>query len=107
MLFTIFQKVEGKIVVFNQLFEGYSKSTQYRRRGAAEAAKKGAVATLIRSVTDYSLSSPHTGWQDYDQNVKKIPTACITVENAEMLDRLTTQGFRTIINTNLLVYLYV
>lgn len=63
----------------------------YRSRSAAEASKYGAVATLIRSVGPFSLNTPHTGQQDYG-DAKPIPTACITIEDAEMLQRLYNRG---------------
>lgn len=56
-------QVRGKIVVYNQPFIGYSATVQYRRLGAREAALMGAVAALIRSLTSYSLDTPHTGIQ--------------------------------------------
>lgn len=88
-------EIEGKIVVFNfpmpqysdATGSGYGKTVQYRGNGAIWAAERGAVAALIRSVTAYSLSTPHTGAMRYDANVKKIPTAAITVEAAMMLER--------------------
>ncbi|XP_059489036.1 carboxypeptidase Q-like isoform X2 [Neocloeon triangulifer] len=82
----------GKIVVFNENYTSYGDSVQYRDYAAVEAAKLGGVATLVRSVTPFSISSPHTGWQDYDANVTKIPTASITVEDAEMLSRMFKRG---------------
>ena len=84
--------VSGKIVVYNQDFVSYSETASYRVDGAAEAAQYGAVATLIRSVTPQSIYSPHTGIQEYKDGVPKIPTACITVEDAEMLDRMQARG---------------
>ena len=84
-------EVAGKIVVYNQDFVSYPDTAGYRVDGAAKASKYGAVATLIRSVTPQSLYTPHTGVQEYG-NAKKIPTACLTVEDAEMLERMQTQG---------------
>lgn len=46
----------GKIVVFNQPFVSYGETGAYRWDGASEAAKVGAVATLIRSITPYSIN---------------------------------------------------
>lgn len=85
-------EAKGKIVVYNQDYVSYGITVAYRSRGAAEGAKVGAVATLIRSVTPFSLYTPHTGMQDYEDGVPKIPTACITVEDAQMLWRMSQRG---------------
>lgn len=86
------EQAKGKIVVFNQDWKGYGQTVQYRGAGATAAAKVGAVASLIRSITDFSLNTPHTGMQTYGSNVTKIPTACITLEDANLLQRLQDDG---------------
>ncbi|XP_012994667.2 carboxypeptidase Q isoform X1 [Esox lucius] len=91
------KEASGKFVTFNQPFVSYGKTVQYREFGASEAAKVGAVATLIRSVTPFSINSPHTGWQDYQEGVKKIPTACITVEDAVMMARMAKRGQKIVV----------
>lgn len=91
----------GKIVLFNvpfpkdsEPFAGYDVAVQYRARGATEAAKAGAVASLIRSVATFSMQSPHTGGLRYDSTTKKIPAGALSVEDAEMLDRMQKRGER-------------
>ncbi|XP_030877583.1 carboxypeptidase Q-like, partial [Leptonychotes weddellii] len=90
-------EARGKIVVYNQPYVSYSKTVQYRVQGAVEAAKVGALASLIRSVASFSIYSPHTGIQEYQDGVPKIPTACITVEDAEMMSRMASRGNRIVI----------
>ncbi|XP_077023394.1 carboxypeptidase Q isoform X2 [Tamandua tetradactyla] len=90
-------EARGKIVVYNQPYVNYSTTVQYRVRGAVEAAKVGALASLIRSVTPLSIYSPHTGIQEYQVGVPMIPTACITVEDAEMMSRMVSRGAKIII----------
>lgn len=80
--------VAGKIVVYNAPFESYFRTVQYRTAGASRAARLGAVAALVRSVTPVSLENPHTGAMEYEAGVVKIPTAAVTIEDAEMLQRL-------------------
>lgn len=44
-----------------------------------------------------SLSSPHTGWQDYQDGVKRIPSACITMEDAELMWRMAQRGQKIVV----------
>uniref|UniRef100_A0A8C9UN37 Uncharacterized protein n=1 Tax=Spermophilus dauricus TaxID=99837 RepID=A0A8C9UN37_SPEDA len=91
-------EARGKIVVYNQPYVSYAMTVEYRVRGAVEAAKVGALASLIRSVTTFSIYSPHTGMQEYQDDVPKIPTACITVEDAEMMSRMASHGNKIVIH---------
>ena len=79
-------------MVFNEEYEGYSRSVMYRVHGASVAAKCGALGVLIRSVTPQSIYTPHTGYMLYDSAVDKIAAACITVEDAQMLARMQARG---------------
>lgn len=90
-------RAKGKIVLFDVPFTNYGETVQYRVNGAIEAAKVGAVASLIRSVTPYSQRTPHTGSMRYDSTVRKIAHAAITVEDAEMLHRMQDRGDRVVV----------
>ncbi len=85
-------EAKGKIVLFNPDWEGYGSVVKYRVGGASMAARHGAVAALVRSATDVSLATPHTGVMRYEDDVPKIPTAAITVEDAARCDRLARRG---------------
>jgi hypothetical protein len=89
----------GKIVLWNvpmldeeRMVHGYGEAVKYRVQGASRAAEKGAVASLVRSVTTRSLYTPHTGMLRYEDDVEQIPSAAVTVEDAELIDRLTRSG---------------
>jgi len=88
---------KGKIVLFDVPFTTYGATVRYRGTGAVEAAKVGAVAMLMRSVTPYSMRTPHTGAMNYDSTVKKIPNAAITVEDAMMLHRMQGRGEKIVV----------
>ena len=85
---------KGKIVLYNVPFTTYGKTVQYRYRGASEAAKVGAIASLVRSVGPYSMNTPHTGTSAYEDGVKKIPHAAITLEDAAMMGRMSRLGLK-------------
>jgi len=71
---------------------GYLRGMQARLHAAAEAAKRGARAVLIRSVTATSLRTPHTGALQYENGVPKIPAAALSLEDADLLGRLAHRG---------------
>ncbi|MCA9658744.1 MAG: M20/M25/M40 family metallo-hydrolase [Myxococcales bacterium] len=92
---------KGTIVVINKAmppFDAaehntfYGETVQIRSRGAIEAAKVGAKAVLIRSVTAKSLATPHTGAMHYADDVPKIPAAALSIEDTEHLARLAAKG---------------
>jgi hypothetical protein len=85
-------RVQGKIVLFNPVWQGYGRTVTYRSRGASEAAQFGAAAVLVRSMTGHSLRTPHTGAMDYAADIAKIPAAAVTVEDAERIHRLVRAG---------------
>ncbi|KAM3967942.1 carboxypeptidase Q [Aphomia sociella] len=89
--------IKGKIVVFDAHYVSYGDTVIYRSQGASKASKKGAVASLIRSITPFSIYSPHTGAQYYESNVPKIPTAAITLEDADLMRRLQDEGEKIIL----------
>lgn len=84
--------VKGKIVFINQAmdpklidtFNAYGGCAGIRVWGADEAAEKGAVAVLIRSLTLRDDDFPHTGIMIYKTN-KKIPAAALSTNDANKL----------------------
>lgn len=90
-------EAKGKIVLWDVPFTNYGATVRYRSGGASAAAKVGALASLVRSVTPYSMRTPHTGAMNYDSTVAKIPTAAITVEDAMMIHRMTNRGTKVVV----------
>ncbi|MGX5202390.1 M20/M25/M40 family metallo-hydrolase [Aliikangiella sp. IMCC44632] len=85
---------KGKIVFISRKMErfrngqGYGPAVKARRNGAVEAAKKGAVAVVIRSIGTDSHRLPHTGLMKYQQGVKRIPAAALSNPDADLLVRI-------------------
>ncbi|MGB8705083.1 MAG: M20/M25/M40 family metallo-hydrolase [Gillisia sp.] len=87
--------LQGKIVFFNRpmradyinTFDAYRDAVDQRTRGAAEAAKYGAVGVLVRSLNLKLDDSPHAGNMHY-QDSEKIPAAAISTNDAEYLSSL-------------------
>ena len=90
-------KVPGKVVLFNPKWTGYGDVSKYRANGASQAAKHGAIACLVRSLTPFSIESPHGGAMNYDENYSKIPAAAISLEDADMFERMYNRGQKVIL----------
>jgi carboxypeptidase Q len=91
-------EARGRIVLFDEVWQGYGRTVQYRGNAANAAARVGAVAALIRSVTPHALRTPHTGAMHYDSAGTRIPAAALTVEDAMMLHRMQDRGQRVVVH---------
>ncbi len=88
--------VRGRIVFFNvsmdptpmDTFQGYGGAVLYRSEGASEAARQGAAAVLVRSVTLRTDDHPHAGMVAYDPKLPKIPAAAVSTLGADALSAL-------------------
>jgi carboxypeptidase Q len=87
--------VKGKIVFFNKAMDAalintgaaYGGAYPIRGKGPSEAAKYGAVACLIRSLTLADDNFPHTGATQYEENVVKIPAAALSAVASRQLSQ--------------------
>jgi hypothetical protein len=93
-------EIRGKVVFFNypfnerylQTFRAYGEAGIYRHSGPSRAAKYGAVAVVIRSLSGSTDNYPHTGSMRYDSNYAKIPCAAMGLRDADKLAALLQQG---------------
>jgi carboxypeptidase Q len=87
-------QVQGKIVFINQITErsktisGYSAAVGARQSGASSAANKGAIASLVRSITPSMDNFPHTG----QMSSSSIPGGAVSVQGALALERAIQAG---------------
>ncbi len=89
-------EIKGKIVFYNMPFNpryietgrAYGESGISRRSGASRAAKYGALAVLIRSLSESVDNNPHTGALAYDSSQPKIPGAAMGLKDADTLINL-------------------
>lgn len=87
----------GRIVFFSGRMDrardgsGYGRAVVVRGRGADEAAKRGAIAVVIRSIgTDHDRIA-HTGGMRYESADHRIPALAISNPDADLLlDQLST-----------------
>jgi hypothetical protein len=93
------KEARGRIVLFDvpmpeleSYYAGYGVGATYRSRGPSEAARHGALACLVRSVTTRSLGTPHTGATSYREELPKIPAAALATEDAARFRRLDRRG---------------
>ena len=92
-------KVAGKIVLFNEIFDkqkaaaglafaAYGEAVRYRGAGPKAAADLGALACLVRSVGNADYRLPHTGFSF----PAGIPAGAVTAEDADLVVHLASQG---------------
>jgi carboxypeptidase Q len=87
--------VKGRIVLFQHDMKdaaGYGKFAGLRLRGPAAAARQGAVAALVRSLSTATLRLPHTGTTLVPPGEAAIPAGALAVEDAELVHRLLGRG---------------
>jgi carboxypeptidase Q len=92
-------KVAGKIVLFNEIFDkqkaaagmafiSYGEAVRYRAAGPKAAADLGAAAALVRSVGNADFRLPHTGFSF----PAGLPAGAVTAEDAGLIAHLSAQG---------------
>ncbi|MGZ8369781.1 MAG: peptidase M28 family protein, partial [Caulobacteraceae bacterium] len=96
----------GKIAIVTQKMartqDGSGYGADVRIRGAAgEAAKRGAVAYLIRSVSTAEDRLPHTGGMFVPAGQTAIPSAALSPADANLIDRMAGRGKTIRIKLNL------
>lgn len=92
--------VAGKIVFFNRpmdptllnTFAAYGGAVDQRALGLVVAARYGARAVLVRSMTNKLDDVPHTGSVAVVDTVRKIPALAVSTNDAERLSRLLRRG---------------
>lgn len=85
--------VRGKIVFFNRPMaaadpdpgHAYGQAVDQRSRGPRTAASFGAVAALVRSITQASDDRPHTGGTTYVPDGRNIPAVALSAAAADRL----------------------
>ena len=89
---------DGKIVFIKNRMErardgsGYGPAVAARGQGASEAAKKGAVGILIRSIGTDTDRMAHTGVMRYEEGIEKIPAAALSAPDADLLENMIRRG---------------
>jgi len=87
------ENLRGKIVFFNRpmdprhvrTFHAYGGAVDQRGSGPARAARYGAVAAIVRSMTPGIDDIPHTGVTIYEEGGAKIPAVAVSTHDAEIL----------------------
>ncbi len=97
-------EVKGKIVFYNYKFNdtyvntflSYRDAGQYRGQGPSRAAKYGAKAVIVRSMSHAADNNPHTGATRYDSLYAKIPAVAIGLRDADWLSEQLKKGKQTV-----------
>ncbi|HET6766517.1 MAG TPA: M20/M25/M40 family metallo-hydrolase [Chitinophagaceae bacterium] len=93
-------EVKDRIVFYNykfnpthiQTFSSYRDASQYRGSGPSRAAKYGAKAVIVRSMSHSTDNNPHTGATRYADTLPKIPAVAIGLRDADWLSEELQKG---------------
>lgn len=86
-------EAKGKIVFYNykfnptyvNTFRAYGEASTYRGSGPSRAAKYGALAVIVRSMSHSTDNYPHTGATRYVDSFARIPAVAIGLRDADWL----------------------
>ncbi|HEY4111018.1 M20/M25/M40 family metallo-hydrolase [Puia sp.] len=100
--------LKGKIVFYDykfnpffvETFQAYSDAVRYRGAGASRAAKYGALAVLVRSMSSSIDNNPHTGAMNYSDTTHKIPAVAVGLRDADRLAAVLEDG-RSVVSVSL------
>jgi carboxypeptidase Q len=84
--------IDGRVMRRSRLGEDAAEGYPRRLHGAAEAARKGAIAVLVRSAGSSRNRFAHTGSLRYQADAPRIPGAALAHADADQLARLTALG---------------
>lgn len=87
--------VKDKVVFYNypfnnkfiHTFQAYGDAVGYRGQGPSQAAKYGAAAVIVRSMSSSTDNNPHTGATNYNDSFAKIPAVAIGLQDADWLSK--------------------
>ena len=96
--------MKGKIVFFSRPFDqkfvktfhAYGSAVDQRVQGPNIAAKAGAKACIVRSMSSRTDDVPHTGGTLFDKEVSPIPSIAISTKAADLLKTAIAEGTTSI-----------
>src|SRR5262245_6624042 len=99
------EEARGKLVLFArpmdptrlEPFEAYGGAVNQRSSGASEAARVGALAALVRSMTLAQDDRPHTGAMNYAEGVERIPAAAVSTNACDRIRAWLDSGERVVL----------
>lgn len=92
------ESLKGKIAFVSNAMTATQDGSSYGSFGLARfvgpsiAAKKGALAIVIRSIGSDHGRGPHTGQTNFEKGVTPIPAAALSVSDADNLARIVARG---------------
>lgn len=90
--------LKGKIAVLTERMgpndspTGYGTANRWRRQGASEAAKRGAIGFMLRSLATNDSRDPHSGMQNYQAGAPQIPAVALSGPDADQIERMEKRG---------------